>query len=81
MKYDHHNAANLAAKLRPFVQKQRNTCFSEIEGLLKEILEFLEVETDSRVARAVGQDPSIANQLSLPFDNLPLIPGEFRYQL
>jgi len=81
MKHDPKTAAQLAAELRPFVEGRRNSCFSEIERLLGEILQYLEVKAEQQVTRAVARDwdPTIQNQLSLPLE-APPVPGEIRFQ-
>jgi len=76
MKHGASRAAELAAKLYPFVRKQRNTCFSEIETLLAEILEYLH-DQHSQTSRSA--DPTIQGQLSLPLDT-PVILRNPPYQ-
>lgn len=81
MKHDPKNAAQLATELRPFVEGRRNSCFSEIERLLKEILQYLEDKTEQQVTRVVARDwdPTIQNQLNLPLETSP-VPGEIHFQ-
>lgn len=69
MKQDPNRAIQLAERLRPFLERRRNTCFSDIEGVLHDILKYLE-DNSYTVTNAVA-DPTIRNQLDLPLEAPP----------
>lgn len=65
MKLDPNRATELAERLRPFLEGRRNTCFSEVHGVLNDIMQYLE-EGYTFHTTAV-EDPTIRNQLPLSF--------------
>lgn len=55
---------------------KRYSCLSEYNGWVTDVVEFL--EHAARIQRSIPEDPTIRNQLDLPFEAPPK-PGEIRY--